>query len=258
MGCRPRDESDHTTVGFCLVLLLVRKDITKQTLVKGVGLRFAVANWLMAGWAACFTLQFFLGAEILILLNVLNVLSIAITLIPYPPTLSRPIDALFIHAPITLLLAILFLLDWLSCGFIALGWIIEEKGKMGKWTWQAVGGVAGVNFVAAIWEMVQRSYLMAGASIYLLLTLLLSSPRTTPTLPSTALPKPTPFLVTIIICLVLHPIALIIGLAWKRSRERTGRIRLEEEVERAEEEEREAEGEHRHAHAHTHHTPRHA
>jgi hypothetical protein len=41
-------------VGFCLTLLLVRKDVTKETLVNGVGLRFAIANWLMAAWAVCF------------------------------------------------------------------------------------------------------------------------------------------------------------------------------------------------------------
>lgn len=67
--------------------------MTKETLVNGVGLRFAIANWLMAAWAVCFvsvpssfplsgehcltqaiqTLQFFIGAEIVILLNVINV-----------------------------------------------------------------------------------------------------------------------------------------------------------------------------------------
>ena len=41
-------------VGFCLTLLLVRKDVTKETLVNGVGLRFAIANWLQAAWAVCF------------------------------------------------------------------------------------------------------------------------------------------------------------------------------------------------------------
>ncbi len=82
---------------------------------------------------------------------------------------------------------------------------------------------------------------MTAASVYLLFALLLSSPRTTPTLPTTALPKPTSLLITLIICLVLHPVALVAGLAWKRTREREGRIRLEEEVERAEEDERAAE-----------------
>jgi hypothetical protein len=65
-------------------------------------------------------------------------------------------DAVFIHAPITLLLAILFELDWLHNGFIALGWVIKDEAKWGKWTWQAVGCVGGVNLVAAIWEGITR------------------------------------------------------------------------------------------------------
>jgi len=79
------------------------------------------------------------------------------------------------------------------------------------------------------------------ASEYILLIILFASPRSQPTLPSTALPKPTKFLVTIIVCLVLHPLMLIAGVAWQRTREREGRIRLEEEVEEAEEQERRAE-----------------
>jgi hypothetical protein len=93
---------------------------------------------------------------------------------------------------------------------------------------------------------------MATCSEYLLFTILFSSPRSHPTLPTTALPKPTALLVTIIICLVLHPIAILAGAAWKRTREREGRIRLEEEVEAAEEEERLAEEEARIEAAHAH------
>jgi hypothetical protein len=64
--------------------------------------------------------------------------------------------------------------------------------------------------------------------------MLFSSPRTTPTLPTTALPKPTALIVTFVVCLVLHPIALVAGVAWRKTREKEGRIRLEEEVEEAE------------------------
>ncbi|WVQ77934.1 hypothetical protein IAT38_000014 [Cryptococcus sp. DSM 104549] len=239
-------------VGFCLVLLLVRKEVTKEMLVHGVGLRFAVANWLQAAWAVFFTLQFFIGAEIVLLLNAINVLSIHFTLLYYPPTLKRPVDALFIHAPMTMFLAILFELDWLHSGFISLNWVIKHEESRGKYTWQAVACVAAVNVVAALWSGAKRLYLLTTASIYLLLTLLFSSPRSDPTLPTTALPKPTPLLVTIIACLALHPIALIIGVAWKRSLEQQGRIRLEEDVERAEEEEEEERNRH-HAAGRNHH-----
>lgn len=83
--------------------------------------------------------------------------------------------------------------------------------------------------------------LLTMSSIYVLFSLLFSSPRTTPTLPTTALPKPTGLLVTIIICLVLHPIALLAGVAWRKTKDREGRIRLEEEVQEAEQAQLEAE-----------------
>lgn len=78
---------------------------------------------------------------------------------------------------------------------------------------------------------------LAVASEYLLFAQLFVSPRANPTLPSTAIPKPTGVIVTLIICLVLHPIAILAGVAWHRTKEREGRIRLEEEVEEAEREE---------------------
>ena len=77
--------------------------------------------------------------------------------------------------------------------------------------------------------------------MYILFSLLFSSPRTNPTLPTTALPKPTALLITLVVCLVLHPIAILIGVAWRRAREKEGRIRLAEEVEEAQEAEAEAE-----------------
>ncbi|ORX39626.1 hypothetical protein BD324DRAFT_614396 [Kockovaella imperatae] len=227
-------------VGFCLVLLLARKDVTKETLVYGVGIRFAVANWLLAAWAVSFTLQAFAVAEILILLNVVNLLTIHLTLLKYPPTMKRPLDTIFIHAPMALLLAILFEVDWVHNGFIALNWRIHDRSDRDDYTWQAVAFIASVNIVAALWEGIRRQYLMTGASIYLLFTLMFASPRGDPDLPSSALPKPTPVLVVSIACLVLHVVALIAGLAWKRMRDREGRIRLEEEVERMEREEYEA------------------
>lgn len=59
-------------IGFCLLLVMARKDETKKLLTHGVGLRFAIANWLQAGWAVAWVLKFFLVAEIFLLLNVLN------------------------------------------------------------------------------------------------------------------------------------------------------------------------------------------
>lgn len=45
-----------------MLLLIVRKNETKETLVHGIGMRFAVANWIQAAWAVCFVR---IGAEIM-------------------------------------------------------------------------------------------------------------------------------------------------------------------------------------------------
>lgn len=56
-----------------------------------------------------------------------------------------------------MLTAILFELDWLHNGFVALDWIIEERKQRGKYTWPAVGGVAAVNLITAIFEGVRQN-----------------------------------------------------------------------------------------------------
>lgn len=84
---------------------------------------------------------------------------------------------------------------------------------------------------------------MAVASVYLLFANLFSSPRTTPTLPTTELPKPTGIIATTIVLIVVHVLSVLIGVAFRRTREREGRIRLEEEAIEAEREAREEEEE---------------
>ena len=86
----------------------------------------------------------------------LSSISIHVTLLYYPATLARPIDALFIHAPMTMLLAVLFELDWLHNGFVAVNWVIKNEEQWGRYTWPAVGLVAAVNVITAGWEGVKR------------------------------------------------------------------------------------------------------
>lgn len=88
--------------------------------------------------------------------------------------------------------------------------------------------------------MLTGSSLLAVANEYLLFTLLFASVRITPSLPESALPKPVPLLVTIIVCLVLHPIALVGGNAYAiHQGRREGQIRLPDDDE--EDRQREAE-----------------
>ena len=157
--------------------------------MNGIGIRFAVANWIQAAWAVAFvrcytclrltdeadprpcscglsprcsssstsstcTSPSIVYRSVSRELN--SSLSIHLTLLKYPPTLSRPLDTVLIHAPTTLLLAILFELDWLHNGFIALGWVTETRKDWGRHTWQAVIGIAAVNVIVALWAGFRR------------------------------------------------------------------------------------------------------
>jgi hypothetical protein len=78
-------------------------------------------------------------------------LSIHITLRAYRPTFAHPLTAALVHTPISLLLPLL-LAGLLHNGSVALGWVIDKHAKWDRWVWPAVGGIAGVHGVCAVWE----------------------------------------------------------------------------------------------------------
>lgn len=120
----------------------------KDTLIRGVGMRFAIANWLQAAWAIFWTFGSrwsFLAAEICVLLNVINLCAplrrhrpsgyccserarpdtasfersatVIITLHMHKAPHSW-LAYIFVHTPMRLFLAMLFLIDWLDNGFM--------------------------------------------------------------------------------------------------------------------------------------------
>lgn len=181
------------------------------------------------------TLEWFLAAEIIVLVNTLNVLTVFITLLPFPPSTSHPLDFILIHAPVTALFALLLELTSLHGGMVALHLFSNDSRSL----WPALGGLLGVHVTTAFWECCTLNLPLAVASEYLLVALLVSKPTGAkiPEIPT----RPPPLLAAIIACLVLHPLALVGGLIWGRAKREQGRIRLEEEVEAADERAREAE-----------------
>jgi hypothetical protein len=99
---------------------------------------------------------------------------------------------IFVHAPMRLFLAMLFLIDWLDNGFMCarlllaaslalprcadspvpspspqspysvLGWENRDPATYARYSWQAVGIVAGCHLVGLIWVFLTRD---AGASL---------------------------------------------------------------------------------------------
>jgi hypothetical protein len=59
----------------------------------------AIANFLMALWVLFWALRLFLVAEIVLLLNIVNLITVFGTLLRHPPSLQRPVDFVFAHVP---------------------------------------------------------------------------------------------------------------------------------------------------------------
>jgi hypothetical protein len=205
-------------VGFCLLLVLARSEQMKDTLIRGVGMRFAIANWLQAAWAIFWTFGSrwsFLAAEICILLNVIN-LCVSLVADPLdhlcldrrvltPPSSSLqrdrhhhashaqspalvarlhlcprtdaalPRDALpdrlarqrlHVRTPtargVSLSRAALTALSPPQSPYSVLGWENRDPATYARYSWQAVGIVAGCHLVGLIWVFLTRD---AGASL---------------------------------------------------------------------------------------------
>jgi len=72
-------------------------------------------------------------------------------------SIMHPLNALFVHGTISLLLAMLFELTWIHNGFVALKWVVKDEYMLHFWQWQAVGFIAGVNAIMVFWEIGTRA-----------------------------------------------------------------------------------------------------
>ncbi|CED84874.1 hypothetical protein [Phaffia rhodozyma] len=206
-------------IGFCLMLVLARSAETKDVLMRGVGMRFSIANWLMAGWAVFWTLQTswsFMVAEVLLILNSLILGTIYLTLHRHYHFSTG--TWLFVYTPMKMMLAIVFLLEWLDNGFIVLGWESRDPATYAKYSWQAIGILAGVNVVGLLMVFVTKDLVWTVSAEYLLVSLLLKKP------------KPFTMVVTLFIFLALYPFTYLASIFFHSARTREGRIRLEEEA----------------------------
>jgi hypothetical protein len=107
-----------------------------------------------------------------------------LTVIYHPPSSSRPLDALFIHTPLRLFLASLFLLELPNLIFITLGWIYPVPGhperNLGLKEWEAAGFIAVTNVIALVEVAAARDIVWTVAGMWAMLTLLLKRPKPGP------------------------------------------------------------------------------
>lgn len=121
-----------------------------------MGLRLAIANWLTAAWAVTWTLSTFKTAAVIVIVQAIIILSIHFTLQSYPASFAHPLNAVFVHTTVSMMLALTLGLGWMSCGFVAQDWVIEKRKEALIWKWQAIGAVAGTHAVFSIWELFTR------------------------------------------------------------------------------------------------------
>lgn len=77
-------------------------------------------NAQMAAWILAFVLKFFLAAEIILLVVLLLALSMWGTLFYHPSSVKKPIEYIFTHTPIRMLVVVLLQVDIWQNGLLAL------------------------------------------------------------------------------------------------------------------------------------------
>lgn len=204
-------------IGYCILLVVARKPETKTTLVKGVGLSLVFANWLMALWAVCWVLEFFLLSTILLGLLVLCLLYSNIALLIYhPPTSSHPLDMALIHAPLRFFLVLPLSLLFSYSLFITLGLYYSpgHPEQYGRFAWPGFGATFGANLIGLVVVLMRCDIVWAVAATWICASIWSASP------------KPAPVYITVILFTVLHPLALIGTLLYRRLTKQEGRIAL--------------------------------
>lgn len=195
----------------------------------GVGLRLAFANLCLGAWAIAWVVDnhasFIAGLVLLSLIGVMLLITSLVLAIKYPASSSRPLDWLFIHAPIKMFLVIGLQLDIPQMLFMALGWY--DHPKQGghhdlRGHWPSFYILTGMGALSAIWIFATSDVVWAAAGIYLYFALLYSK---APVLSE----RPPEIVAAIILAMVLQAVALVGSLLyqWAKSAQTDeGRVAL--------------------------------
>jgi len=210
-------------IGYCILLVLVRKDETKATLTKGVGMSLVIANWLMAAWPILFVFQLWLLSTILLGALIATLIYANIVLFIYhAPTSSRPLDSLFIHVPIRLFLLLpLNILFWQSL-FIKLGmyWDYGQPKHYADYAWEGFIVVLLSNLLALAVTISRGDVVWCIGTAWLDASIW------------SARPKSSQVQTTAIVFTIVLPVVLLLVYVWgffRRKTPRRGAIVLPEE-----------------------------
>ncbi|KAF8634370.1 hypothetical protein AX15_000941 [Amanita polypyramis BW_CC] len=199
-------------IGYCVMLALASKRETKHALIRGVGMSLALANFAMAIWAVCWVMQWFFAASILQCIMLLILLYSNLALYIYhPATSERPLDTAFIHAPVRLFVVLTMLLMFPYCLFVTLD-ITRDPAATGPWhAWTAFGIVLGTNFFALLVIVTQHDLVWCIAATWVCVSIWSQQP------------KPTSVYATTVAFTAIHPISLLLTMAYAYYRRRSTR-----------------------------------
>jgi len=210
-------------IGYCVLLVLVRKAETKATVTKGVGMSIVIANWLMALWPIFFILELWLVSTIILGFLIATLIYANIVLLIYhAPTSSRPLDIMFIHAPARMLLLLpLNVLFWQSL-FITLGmyWDPGSPKHYSDYAWEGFVVVLLSNLLALAATIVRGDIVWCIGSAWLDAAVWSARPKSGPVQTSAT------------VFTILLPIVLVLVYVWgffRRKTPREGRIRLDDD-----------------------------
>ncbi|KAF8513586.1 hypothetical protein BU17DRAFT_53179 [Hysterangium stoloniferum] len=224
-----------TEIGYCILLVMASKDETKNTIINGVGYFLIVANWLMAGWAVAWALQFFtLSVVLLSLLTAVLLYSNVALLLFYPPTRTRPVDTALIHGPVRLFFILPATVLLPQAIFIMLGKTWDPKhpddGRYANYQWEGFAVVCVTNIVGFLIIVLRRDIAWCLGQVWLNICILVERPKSAPVEGAA------------IAFVIIQPVALIVAASFRAfyyRRHREGAIALpseeEEDQERNEE-----------------------
>ncbi|PPR07824.1 hypothetical protein CVT24_003101 [Panaeolus cyanescens] len=212
-------------LAYCVLLVIARKEETKAALIKGVGPSLVIANITMAVWSIAWVLQWFMLSTLLqgFLLLVLIYANINL-LVYHAPDNSRPIDTGLIHAPLRFFLVLPLNILFPLCLFITLGFFVRgyETGlPVDESKWHPNTGllvVLGINLVELVVIVARHDIVWCVAATWTNVSLWAGRP------------KPAEIYITAITLTVLHPLGLIISMAYQWFvKRREGQIALPDE-----------------------------
>jgi len=213
-------------IGHSLLLMIARKKETKETIVHGAGIRLVLLQWVMALNFVAFTLEWFIASLVFSSISLFLLIWIHITLYQYPSARTRPLDIVFIHLPLRLLLVFTFLQILPQTLFVALGWLSNHHRwrweNNDAFSWHGVAFIVGLNVVGLVEVALWKDIAWTVAGICIQVAQLIHKP------------KPSNVSVANLVFIILYPIVFIAIEIWTRFRDR-GAIRLpDDEVERQE------------------------